>query len=47
MAMVGILLIALITLGILMLMGYVIVVALKLMGYEPQDMEECWEEKTE
>ena len=36
MAIVGILLITLIVLGILMLMGY-----------EPQDMEECWEEKTE
>lgn len=44
MAIVGILLIALIVLGILMLMGCVIVVALKLMGYEPQDVDEWLEE---
>ena len=44
MAIVGILLIALIVLGILMLMGCVIVVALKLMGYEPQDVDELLEE---
>ena len=45
MAIAGILLIMLIALGILMFMGCVIVVALKLMGYEPQDMEELWEDE--
>ena len=44
MAIVGILLIALIVLGILMFMGVVLIVALKLMGYEPQDVDEWLEE---
>lgn len=44
---VAILLITLIMCMVLTVVGIVFVVALKLMGYEPQDMEECWEEKTE
>lgn len=44
MAIVGILLIALIMLGIITFMGIVLIVALKLMGYEPQDVDEWLEE---
>ena len=44
MAIVGILLIVLIMLGIITFMGIVLIVALKLMGYEPQDVDEWLEE---
>ena len=44
MAIVGILLIALIMLGIITFMGIVLIVALKLMGYEPQDVDKWLEE---
>lgn len=29
------------------IVGMIVFVILKLMGYEPQDMEECWEENYE
>lgn len=44
---VAILLITLIMCMVLTVVGIVFVVSLKLMGYEPQDMEECWEEDNE
>ena len=44
MAIVGILLVVVIMLGIITFMGIVLIVALKLMGYEPQDVDEWLEE---
>jgi hypothetical protein len=41
---VAILMIVLIMLCILTVGGVVLIVALKMSGYQPQDMEECWEE---
>jgi hypothetical protein len=43
----AILMIALIMLCILTAGGIVLIVALKMSGYQPQEMEECWEEKDE
>ena len=40
----AILMIALIMLCILTAVGIVLIVALKMSGYQPQEMEECWEE---
>jgi hypothetical protein len=40
----AILMIALIMLCILTAGGVVLIVALKMSGYQPQEMEECWEE---
>ena len=42
---IGILLLNLMALLILMAIGIVLVVTLKFMGYEPTDMEECFEEE--
>lgn len=47
MAIVGILLIALIMLMIMMAMGVVILVALKMSGYQPKDMDDWLEEDDE
>lgn len=43
----AILMIVLIMLCILTAVGIVLIVALKMSGYQPQEMEECWEEKDE
>lgn len=42
---VAILMVVLIMLCILTAVGVVLIVALKMSGYQPQEMEECWEEK--
>lgn len=44
---VAILMVVLIMLCILTAGGVVLIVALKMSGYQPQEMEECWEEKDE
>ena len=41
---VAILMVVLIMLCILTAGGVVLIVALKMSGYQPKDMEECWEE---
>lgn len=41
---VAILMVVLIMLCILTAVGIVLIVALKMSGYQPQEMEECWEE---
>ena len=41
---VAILMIVLIMLCILTAGGVILIVALKMSGYQPQEMEDCWEE---
>ena len=41
------LMVVLIMLCILTAVVIVLIVALKMSGYQPQEMEECWEEKDE
>ena len=43
----AILMAVLIMLCILTAVVIVLIVALKMSGYQPQEMEECWEEKDE
>ena len=43
----AILMVMLIMLCILTAVVIVLIVALKMSGYQPQEMEECWEEKDE
>ena len=43
----AILLIAFLFCAFLSIVGMIAFVILKFMGYEPQDMEECWEEDNE
>ena len=44
MVMMGILLMTLIVLMIMTVLSMIVWVALKMAGYQPQEMEECWEE---